>query len=140
MKKYIYILVSVFLLTIGTTSCGEEYLDVSSPSQVDEDFVFSTPDEAYKVLMGCYEIFRGRSYVHSNGLFYDLIIGGSDSECHPEAYSAQQRHVPEGLYADEDFSIDFNDFQTAWRYCYQMANRLAIVIAQIESKPAFQTA
>ncbi|NLB01810.1 MAG: RagB/SusD family nutrient uptake outer membrane protein [Bacteroidales bacterium] len=140
MKKYIYILASVFLLTIGTTSCGEEYLDVSSPSQVDEDFVFSTPDEAYKVLMGCYEIFRGQSYVHSNGLFYDLIIGGSDSECHPEAYAAQQRHVPEGLYADEDFSIDFNDFKNVWKYCYQMANRLAIVIAQIESKPAFQTA
>jgi hypothetical protein len=140
MKKYIYILLGVFLLTIGTTSCGEDFLEVSSPSQVDEDFVFSTPDEAYKVLMGCYEIFRGRSYVHSNGLFYDLIIGGSDSECHPESYSAQQRHVPEGLYAVEDFSIDFSNFQRAWRYCYQMANRLAIVIAQIETKPAFQAA
>lgn len=140
MKKYIFILLAVFAFTLGTTSCGEAFLDVSSPSQVDEDFVFSTPDEAYKVLMGCYEIFRAKSYVHSNGLFYDLIIGGSDSECHPEAYSAQQRHVPEGLYAVEDFSIDFSDFQTAWKYCYQMANRLAIVIAQIETKQAFKTA
>lgn len=25
MKKYIYILLGVFLLTIGTTSCGEDF-------------------------------------------------------------------------------------------------------------------
>jgi len=29
MKKYIYILLGVFLLTIGTTSCGEDFLEVS---------------------------------------------------------------------------------------------------------------
>lgn len=135
MKKLLIILVAMIF---AVTSCND-YLDVSSPSEVDEDFVFTSPSEAQKVLMSCYEILRARTYVHSNGLFYDLVVVGSDSECHPEGYDAQTRHIPEGLYAEE-ISIDFADFKSAWQYCYQLANRLAIVKAQIETKASFKEA
>lgn len=127
-----------------TVAC-DNYLDVTSPSSVDEDFVFSNTDEAYKVLMSCYELFRtpgnayGANTVHSNGLFYELLIGGSDSETHPEGYSAQQRHIPEGLYAEE-ISINYATFVSGWGALYMLANRLAIVIAQIETKDGFKTA
>ncbi|KAA6347153.1 RagB/SusD family nutrient uptake outer membrane protein [termite gut metagenome] len=136
MKKIIYTFLC--MLMFSTTSCSD-FLNVSSPSSVDEDFVFSSPSEAYKVLIGCYEVFRSKSFVHSNGLFYDLCVVGSDSECHPETYTAQARHVPEGLYATE-MTIDYASSKQAWEYLYQMANRLAIVISQIESKPDFQVA
>ncbi|MDR0668212.1 MAG: RagB/SusD family nutrient uptake outer membrane protein [Prevotellaceae bacterium] len=142
MKKFFYTFCCTLMLT--SLSC-DAYLDVASPSNVDEDFVFSTPDEAYKVLMSCYELFRspgndyGSNTVHSNGLFYEVIIGGSDSETHPEAYSAQQRHIPEGLYAEE-ITIDYSAFISGWGALYMLANRLAIVISQIETKDAFKTA
>jgi len=36
--------------------------------------------KAYKVMVGCYEIWR----TAASGLFYDLDVVGSDIECHPE--------------------------------------------------------
>jgi hypothetical protein len=139
MKKFFNI---ILILSLFMFSTCRDYLDVTSPSNVDEDFVFSTPAEAYKTLMACYELFRnptGYSYctVHSNGLFYDIIIGGSDSETHPEGYSAQERHIPEGLYAT-DISIDYTNFKNGWGALYLLANRAAIVISQIETKDGFQ--
>ncbi|MDR0542898.1 MAG: RagB/SusD family nutrient uptake outer membrane protein [Dysgonamonadaceae bacterium] len=136
MKKWIYTI--VFALCFSFTAC-EDYLNVNSPSNVDEDFVFSDPREAYKVLMSCYEILRANSNIHSNGLFYEILIGGSDSETHPEGYSAQMRHIPEGLYATE-ITIDYSTSVSAWNNLYRMANRLAIVVSQIETKPGFQEA
>ncbi|MDR3340011.1 MAG: RagB/SusD family nutrient uptake outer membrane protein [Candidatus Symbiothrix sp.] len=136
MKKLIYIV--IFALMFSFTTCSD-YLNVTSPSQVDEDFVFVDPSEAYKVLMSCYEILRASSNVHSNGLFYDILIGGSDSEMHPEGYSSQTRHIPEGLYATE-ITINYSTSVSAWSALYRMANRLAIVVSQIETKPGFQSA
>ena len=41
--------------------------------------------------------------LHSNGVFYDLVVCGSDAERHPEAYASQiARHVPENLYGYSD--------------------------------------
>lgn len=131
MKKIYYTILTILMFSFST-SCSD-YLNVSSPSNVDEDFVFSDPSEAYKVLMGCYDIFRSTN----NGFMYDLLVVGSDSECHPEAYTAQTRHIPEGLYASE---IPINNYEKMWASYYKMANRLAIMISQIEAKSEFRTA
>ena len=115
MKKILFILLTA--LMFSSLSC-KDYLEVSSPSNVDEDFVFTTPDEAFKVLAGCYEIWRNCN----NSLFYDVQVVGSDAECHPESYDAQTRHIPEGLYA-ADLTIDFADAINSWASFYQVANR-----------------
>lgn len=133
MKKLIYIILGAMVLL--NTSCNKEFLDVSSPSSVDEDFVFSSTDEAYKVLMGCYDIWRGAD----NGLFYDVQIVGSDTERHPEGYDAQARHIPEGLYASE-MSIDYKNSLDGWASFFRIANRANIIMKAIESKEGYQTA
>lgn len=115
-------------------SC-KDYLNVSSPSSVDEDFVFSTSDEAYKVMVGCYELWRNAN----GGLFYDLQVVGSDAECHPEAYDAQTRHIPEGLYASE-ISIDYANGVGNWNAMYQVANRANFIIEEISNKEDYKTA
>ena len=111
MKKVIYILIGAVML-LGQ-SCKKDFLNVQSPSNVDQDFVFSTPSEAYKVMIGNYELWRNAN----NGLFYDIDVVGSDSECHPEAYSSQVRHVPEGLYATE-MAINYPNSVAAWANLY----------------------
>src|SRR3546814_82200 len=116
MKKYIYIICCI--IGMVSWSCSDDFLDVASPSNVDQDFVFFTPDEAYKVLVGCYDIWRG-AY---GGLFYDLNMVGSDSETHPEGYDAQTRHIPEGLYASE-ISIDYSNGVGAWENLYREIGR-----------------
>src|ERR671928_544982 len=116
MKKIVYILIGAVVFTFTITSCKKNFLEVQSPSSVDQDFVFSSPSETFKVLAGCYEIWRGAN----NSLFYDIDVVGSDAETHPESYDAQTRHIPEGLYASE-LSIDFADPASAWTAWYKVA-------------------
>lgn len=120
---------------LSFVSCKKNFLDVQSPSSVDQDFVFSSPSEALKVMNGCYEIWRGAN----NGLFYDIDVVGSDAETHPESYSAQQRHIPEGLYASE-IPIDFSDAVGAWANWYKVANRANIIMEAIAQKEDYKAA
>lgn len=117
------------------SSCKKNFLNVESLSAVDQDFVFSSPAEAYKVIVGEYDLWSG-AY---NGLFYDLDVVGSDIEHHPECYSCQLRHVPEYLYA-ADFSIDFSDAVTAWQNLYQIANRANLIMEAISEKDDYKQA
>ena len=97
MKKILYTMMGVGML-FAATSC-EDFLDTSSPSEADVDFVFSEASTARAALYNAYEKWRGNAGVHSNGVFYDLVVCGSDAERHPEAYASQiARHVPENLY------------------------------------------
>jgi len=132
MKKLIIIFA---LFTIANISCKKNFLDVQSPSSVDQDFVFSSAGETQKVLAGCYEIWRGAN----NALFYDLDEVGSDAEGHPESYDAQTRHIPEGLYAT-DLSINFADAVGSWSNWYILANRANIIMEAIEAKKDYQDA
>lgn len=132
MKKILFIIIAA---TLMCTSCDKDFLNVSSPSAVDQDFVFSAPEEAYKVLVGCYELWREGN----NGLFYDLDIVGSDSECHPETYDAQQRHIPEGLYASE-IPINYSNAVNIWANLYKVANRANIIMEEIRKNPEYQEA
>lgn len=133
MKKYIYIMLGAVL--IFAVSCNKNFLDVQSPSSVDEDFVFSSPGETFKVMIGNYELWRGAN----NGLFYDLDVVGSDAETHPEGYDAQTRHIPEGLYATE-LSINFSDATGAWANLYKIANRSNIIMEAIAKKEEYKAA
>lgn len=130
MKKFIYIiLVAMVAMAI---SCNEDYLNVASPSAVDQDFVFSSPEEAYKVVVGCYDIWRSTP----GGMFYDIDEVGSDAESHPESYDAQTRHIPEGLYASE-ISIDYSSSVGAWANLYKVANRANMIMEAIELQPEY---
>jgi len=127
MKKNIIAIFAV--LSLAGLSCKRSFLEVESPSSVDEDFVFSSPSETYKVMIGMYELWRNAN----NGLFYDVDVVGSDAECHPEAYDA---HVPEGLYATA-LTIDYANSVNAWAAWYKVANRANIIMKAIAEKKAY---
>ncbi len=99
MKNLIYSALCATVL-IGATAC-EEFLETSSPSIVDESFVFSNIETARKALDGAYEAWRqvGGNHAFGDGLYYAADVAGSDIEHHPEPYTNQlQRHRPEGFY------------------------------------------
>jgi starch-binding outer membrane protein, SusD/RagB family len=133
MKKIFYIMFGVVML--ANASCKKSFLDVQSPSSVDEDFVFTSPGETFKVMAGCYNIWRGAS----NGLFYDVDVVGSDAETHPESYDAQTRHIPEGLYATE-ISINYSNSVDNWANMYRVANRANIIMEAIGQKEEYKSA
>ena len=133
MKKILTILIAA-LVTLNL-SCKKDFLDAQALSSVDQDFVFSSPDEAYKVIVGCYDLWRG-AY---GSLFYDLDAVGSDVERHPEPYDAQTRHIPEGLYASE-LTIDFSDAVNTFGDLYKIANRANIIMEAISENAEYQQA
>ncbi|MEI6950242.1 RagB/SusD family nutrient uptake outer membrane protein [Paraflavisolibacter sp. H34] len=133
MKNLLYICLGTVLLT--GASCKKSFLDVQSPSSVDQDFVFSSPSETFKVLAGGYEIWRGGN----NGLFYDLDVVGSDAETHPEGYDAQTRHIPEGLYASE-ISINYASSVDGWANLYKVVTRANIIMDAIAQKEDYKSA
>jgi len=82
------------------TSCSD-FLETSSKSNADGEFVFSNMTTARAAMDGAYSEWHGAvsSQIFGDGLFYALDVAGSDIMRHPEKYSAQPlRHVPENFY------------------------------------------
>ncbi|WP_078063483.1 RagB/SusD family nutrient uptake outer membrane protein [Bacteroides ihuae] len=108
MKKYIYS--TLFVVSfLATTSCSD-YLETSSPSVVDANFVFSNIETARAAMDGAYEQWRdcAQNKIFGDGLFYGADATGSDIERHPEAFSNQPgRHYPECLYQNGTFASSY---------------------------------
>ena len=133
MKKLVYNTLAAFLILF--TACQKDFLEVESPSKVDDDFVFNSPIEARKVLASMYQEW----YDLDRLLYYETEVVGSDSECHPENYSAQGRHIPEGLFATE-FNINDGNSSTTWTRGYKIINRANIMIEALNNKEEVQNA
>lgn len=109
MKKILYTTLYVAGILTATTSCSD-YLETSSPSVVDADFVFKNPETARSAMDGAYEQWRdcAQNKVFGDGLYYAADITGSDIERHPEAFSNQPgRHYPEGLYQNGTYTSQY---------------------------------
>jgi len=109
MKKSIYKVLLMASIASIFTSC-DSFLDTSSPSVVDAEFVFSNIETARAAMDGAYEQWRStaENYVFGNGLFYGTEMVGSDIERHPEAFSNQPgRHYPESLYQNGDYASSY---------------------------------
>jgi len=133
MKKLFYFVLTVSVLM--NTSCEKDFLQVQAPSSVDDSFVFGTPDEARKVLNGLYDIWHDLD----KNLYYDVMSVGSDSEHHPEPYTAQARHIPMGLFPVPYDINDGNSLNT-WNEGYTIIARANIMMAAIEAKEEYQQA
>ncbi|MEO7309404.1 MAG: RagB/SusD family nutrient uptake outer membrane protein [Chitinophagaceae bacterium] len=71
-------------LCFAFTHCKKTFLDVSSPSNVDDNFVTSTTTETFKSLSWCYANYR-QSCIMGTYRWNDPV--GSDAEYYPESGS-----------------------------------------------------
>ncbi|MFV0290577.1 MAG: RagB/SusD family nutrient uptake outer membrane protein [Mangrovibacterium sp.] len=140
LKKYKIILLAALSVTTAT-SC-EDYLESNSSSTPYGEFIFSDVETAQAALLSAYETFRAESYVHSNGLFYDVVVAGSDIEHHPETFSAQTRHIPEYFYpgGTENFSISTYNAKTTWFACYKIIYICNELINAVKEQELFHDA
>lgn len=99
-KRHLYITLYAMGILGGTTACND-FLETSSPSTVDADFVFSNIVTAQAALDGAKAAMHGAygSHIFGDGLYYAADLAGSDIMRHPEGYAKQPgRHTVEGLY------------------------------------------
>ena len=108
-RKKIYSLICVAgLLTV--TSCSD-FLETSSPSEMNGDYVFSNSASTRSAMDGAYEQWRdcAQNKVFGDGLFYAADVAGSDIERHPEPFSNQLgRHYPECLYQNGKYTSSYD--------------------------------
>ncbi len=98
MKKTIYSIMMAVALTAFGTSCTD-FLEQTSDSEADNNFVFSDPTTARAALMNGYEQWRSCGVAFGEGSFYHYVISSSDIETQGESYSAQPwRWVPSYFY------------------------------------------
>lgn len=110
MKNKILNIALIGAALMATTSCSD-YLETSSVSKTDGDFVFSNMVTARAAMAGAYSEWHGAisSHIFGDGLFYAFDIAGSDIMRHPEAYSKQlPRHQPESFYLNGTVAGEYN--------------------------------
>lgn len=145
MKKSIYkvLLISVTSLLV---SC-QNYLDTSSPSVVDANFVFSNIETARAAMTGAYEQWRStaQSDVFGDGLFYGSEVTGSDIERHPEAFFNQPgRCYPECLYENGTFAgtyglLSYQKESNAYTNLFSCIAKANAIITAMQGTPEFDT-
>jgi len=80
MKPYIKYITAISFCFLFT-QCKKDFLEVSSPSSVDDNFVTTTPSETFKSLSWCYANYR-QSCIMGTYRWNDPV--GSDAEYYPE--------------------------------------------------------
>ncbi len=146
MKKSIYKVLLMASIASIFTSC-DSFLDTSSPSVVDADFVFSNIETARAAMDGAYEQWRStaENYVFGNGLFYATEICGSDIERHPEAFSNQPgRHYPEtfyqnGTYASSYGLLSYQNESNGYTELFSCVAKANAIINAMQSTAEFET-
>lgn len=113
----------LFVLGFSFVQCSD-YLDVSSPSNTDDEFVTTTTSETFKTLSWCYANYRQNCAIGLYG-WNDPI--GSDTEMYPEANSTNNINAtmkPENLTIDA-LQGPFNNLYSTLARASKIANIIA---------------
>ena len=132
---------------MGALTACSDYLETSSLSNADGDFVFSNMTTARAAMDGAYGEWHGAisSHIFGDGLYYAFDIAGSDIMRHPEKYTAQPlRHVPEAFYVNgtEAGSYDAVGYgkeapNNAYSVLFAVLGKANAITSAIESKAEF---
>lgn len=124
---------------LAATSCAS-WLETSSPSVVDADFVFSDFSTGKDVMLGAYDTYVG---LVNEGLTINLESIGSDIErasvgLVAAQIGAAQLYGPESLgYTTEKFDINDKNI-TKWATYYSVIARCNNIIANIKNLPEYE--
>src|SRR5690348_871537 len=130
MMKRLINYIAVITLCITFTQCKKNFLDASSPSNVDDKFVTSTPSETFKTLSWCYANYR-QNCIMGTYRWNDPI--GSDAEMYPEQSSSNDL---DAIGRPDLLPIDFA--ATGFNNLYSTLARAAKVANLISQKQAYQ--
>lgn len=123
MRALLKYTIAIALCTLFT-QCKKNFLDVSSPSNVDDNFVTSTPSETFKTLSWAYANYR-QNCIMGTYRWNDPI--GSDAEMYPEQSSSNNLDAilrPDLLPIDFA-ATGFNSLYTTLARASKIANLIA---------------
>lgn len=123
----------IFYILIASTGAllggCKDYLDTESPSNAADEFVTTTPSEAFKVLSWCYANYRQNAAVP---LYQWNDPIGSDAEMYPEANSTNNLNA---IMQTEKMPID--GMKASFDNLYSTLARAVRLANIIRGKPAY---
>lgn len=128
MKKVIYIFLA--LLPLVFTSCND-YLDVNNEGQADNNFVMSSPNEAFKALSWAYAEYRTNSVSGGNYNYQDPL--GSDAE-----YMSEYPTVNNVIARLQPAATAINSLSTQYNSLNVTLARAARIADLIKEKPEYK--
>ena len=137
MKKIITTAMAAAALLLAT-GCSD-FLDTSSPSVVDKDFVFSDVQSARAALYYGYQTLQNNRSVHSVGYFW-TPIWGSDIEDAQDAYSDGSAGCQEKTFypgGTENYNINSGEGTEVFGMLYQTIAVCNSLINAFEEKDDF---
>src|SRR6516225_963555 len=130
MRRLIKYITTTIVLCLTFTQC-QDYLNTTSPSNVDDTFVTSTPSETFKTLSWCYANYR-QNCIMGTYRWNDPI--GSDAEVYQEANSSNNINA---ICKPELLTIDAA--ATGFNSLYATIGHAAKVAAIIAGKDAYKS-
>ncbi len=129
MKRFINYITAI-TLCIAFSQCKKDFLNTSSPSNVDDNFVTSTPSETFKTLSWCYANYRQNCIM---GTYRWNDFFGSDAEMYPEQSSSNNADaiLQPAMLPIDAAAAGFNNLYTTLARAAKVANLIA-------QKPAYQ--
>jgi hypothetical protein len=112
------------------TQCKKDFLTTSSPSNVDDEFVTSTPSETFKTLSWCYANYR-QNCIMGTYRWNDPV--GSDAEMYPEENSSNNNNAI--LRSDQ---LPINAVSGGFNGLYTTLARASKVAGLIAEKDAYK--
>lgn len=115
-------------------SC-QDYLDVSSASKFESDFVFQSDYEADKAVLGAYELLKSEVQLCESGIFYELTTTNSDIEVGCEIPAFGYYYNQQNCYNQApQLSTMPNG---SWDAMYKTINRCNIIIDAFDNNESF---
>lgn len=138
MKKNIINAIAASMLLLAT-GCSD-YLDTTSPSVVDKEFVFSDVESARSALYYGYQTLQNNRSVHSVGYFW-CPIWGSDIEDAQDTYSDGSAGCQEKTFypgGTENYNINSGEGTEVFGMLYQTIAVCNSLINAFEEKSDFE--
>lgn len=137
MKKSIFIVFTSCIL-FAVSSC-KDYLDTTSPTVLDREFVFSSEESARAALYYGYETLRANRSVHSVG-FYWHPVWGSDIEDSQDIYNEGSAGIQEKWFYPSgtgNYNINSGEGTEVFSELYETISVTNSLISSFESLANF---
>ena len=139
MKKILNITLAA-AFACAMTGC-QDFLDTSSPSVVDRDFVFSNEESARGALYYGYETLRANRSVHNVGFFWHPVWG-SDIEDSQDIYDEGSAGICEKWYypgGTGNYNINSGEGTEVFTKLYETISVANSLISSFEALDNFQS-
>ena len=137
MKKIFYkILITIVIFSMA--GCND-YLDTSSPSVLDREFVFSSEESARAALYYGYETLRANMSLNSYGFFWHPIWG-SDIEDSQDLYNEGSAGIKEKWFypgGTENYNINTGEGTEVFTKVYETISVANSLINSVEAREDF---